>query len=202
MDVRVESQPVAHPESPRIFYSVTNGDFEAFEKALSDDPTVDEWELVMEFLECRIYQVIPGHDAKFTTPKIAELGIRVLSIRNVGRRWFFQLQASDKQSLGAYWQYCRDEDIQFDLQKLYSSGPRATTADSEQFESQLTERQREVARTAARMGYYHPDGASATEIADELGISPSTLSTHLRRIMNELFEYMFNNHYGNPPPDK
>lgn len=44
----------------------------------------------------------------------------------------------------------------------------------------LTDRQREVLRTAYRMGYFeYPREANATEVADELGIGLSTLSEHL-----------------------
>lgn len=45
----------------------------------------------------------------------------------------------------------------------------------------LTDRQREVLRTANDMGYFqHPRGAHATDVAEELDISVSTFSEHLR----------------------
>jgi len=46
--------------------------------------------------------------------------------------------------------------------------------------SGLTERQREVVRTAYEMGYFEePKRANASEVADEMGIAPSTLIGHL-----------------------
>lgn len=200
LDVRVESQPVAHPESPSIFYSVSTPDFQRFEESISDDPTVGDWRILMQFADCRVYQVYPSSKAKFTTPKISELGIQILLIRNEERSWHFQLQAPDKESLGNYWKYCRDEEVQFSLEKLYSSGPRAMVADSDSLKAQLTPRQREVAHTVTRMGYYEQEGASAAEVADELGISRSTLSTHLRRIMAKVFYYIDDDEQDNDPP--
>lgn len=191
VSVRVESQPFGHPDSPSIFYSVSDANFGEFETALAADQTVDEWRLTEEFTDCRIYQVYPSSEAKFTVQKVADLGIRVLFIRSTDRGWQMGLQAPDKGTLGAYWQYCREENVQFDLEKLYSSGPRVTSSRADRFRSQLTDRQREVARTVTRMGYYERDGASAREVAAELGISPSTLSTHLRRIVAKLFHYMY-----------
>lgn len=190
-DVRVESQPLAHPESPSIFYSVRESDFSSVEGALADDHTVNDWHTVVEFTDCRIYQVYTSSDAKFTVPKITDLGVHVLSIRNAGRKWRFRLQTPDKETLGDYWRYCREEDVRFDLEKLYSSGPKAAALGETGLEARLTDRQREVARTATRMGYYEPDGAGAEEISDELGISPSTLSTHLRRAVAKVFGGMF-----------
>lgn len=191
VSVRVKSQPITGPESPTLFYAVSGADFGKFEDALDADPTVDEWREPIEYADCRVYHVTPSSTAKFTTPKIADLGVHVETIESADRRWRFQLRAPDRESLGAYWQYCRDEDVQFRLEKLYRSGPQATIAAGRGVESALTDRQREVARTATRMGYYESDGANAAEVAAELGISQSTLSTHLRRIIRKVFDALF-----------
>lgn len=57
--------------------------------------------------------------------------------------------------------------------------------------SELTARQREVAETAVAMGYFEPDGASAEEVADALGIAKSTLSEHLGRATGTVFRQLF-----------
>ena len=191
--ITVESQPLPYPEQPGpiIFYSVSDTEFSAFESLLETDHTVAEWEVTMEFTDCRIYQIYVASDAKFTTPEIAELGLQVLSIRNTDRGWQFRLLAPNRERLGDYWQYCRDEGVEFHLEKLYSTGPQTGPATDDGLEAALTDRQQEVARTATRMGYFEPDGADAATVADELGISPSTLSTHLRRIMAKMLRRRF-----------
>lgn len=191
ISVRVETQPVTGSESPTVFYAVSSADFGEFEDALETDPTVDEWCETMQYTDRRVYRVTPSSEAKFTTQKIADLGVHVETIQSADRRWRFRLRAPDRSALGAYWQYCRNEGVQFSLEKLYQSGPQPATASGRSVESVLTDRQREVARTATRMGYYDSDGASAADVAAELDISQSTLSTHLRRIIGKVFDALF-----------
>ncbi|QCS41730.1 helix-turn-helix domain-containing protein [Natrinema versiforme] len=55
----------------------------------------------------------------------------------------------------------------------------------------LTDRQREVFLTAYMNGYYDwPRKHEATELADELGISPATFSQHLRAVEGQLFSIL------------
>jgi predicted DNA binding protein len=47
---------------------------------------------------------------------------------------------------------------------------------------QLTDRQKEILRTAIRMGYYDISlGASQRDLSTELGLSRGTIGEHLRR---------------------
>jgi predicted DNA binding protein len=53
----------------------------------------------------------------------------------------------------------------------------------------LTDRQREVVRTAHRMGYFsYPREANATAVADALDIGPSTFAEHLAAAQRTLFD--------------
>jgi predicted DNA binding protein len=65
--------------------------------------------------------------------------------------------------------------------KFLSTGeydPRGTDASD-----QLTERQREILRTAVEMGYYEePRRTNYEELADELDLSSGTVGEHLRKI--------------------
>jgi hypothetical protein len=56
---------------------------------------------------------------------------------------------------------------------------------------ELTDRQREVARAAVERGYFDPDGPSAADVADDLGIAKATLSEHLRAVQRELVQQAF-----------
>lgn len=59
-------------------------------------------------------------------------------------------------------------------------GPRTTT-------DILTERQREVVRTAYSMGYYEVPRSSSTEdVAERVGLDPSTVAEHLQRAEQNL----------------
>jgi hypothetical protein len=51
----------------------------------------------------------------------------------------------------------------------------------------LTDRQREVVETAYELGYFeYPRGANATEVAEDLGIQPSTFTEHLTAAQGKL----------------
>lgn len=53
----------------------------------------------------------------------------------------------------------------------------------------LTDRQREVLETAYGMGYFdYPRGANASEVADELGIRPSTFTEHLNTAQSKILD--------------
>lgn len=72
-----------------------------------------------------------------------------------------------------------------------------TGADSERSElvlidlGVLTPRQREVARHAIQRGYYSADGDTAAELADDLGITKTTLSEHLRTVREKIGRQLF-----------
>ncbi|KTG11363.1 bacterio-opsin activator [Haloprofundus marisrubri] len=58
--------------------------------------------------------------------------------------------------------------------------------------SSLTTRQRKVVETAVETGYYRsPREASLEEVADAVGITPSTVSEHLRKIESHVFSTLF-----------
>lgn len=61
---------------------------------------------------------------------------------------------------------------------------------------ELTDRQRELARAAVDRGYFDADGPSADAVAEELDITKSTLSEHLRAVQRELFGQLFEGRPG------
>jgi hypothetical protein len=88
-------------------------------------------------------------------------------------------------------------DYVVELEQLIRAGddaPEGVSAASETTildVDELTARQREVARAAVERGYFDPDGPSAAEVAEELGIAKATLSEHLRAVQRELVRQAF-----------
>lgn len=86
-----------------------------------------------------------------------------------------------------------DAELVAKREKESFTGLFADSAFSQILYDELTERQREVLKTAFEMGYYEwPRGSSGKEIAAELGISSSTFSEHIhaaeRKLLSEIFE--------------
>ena len=58
--------------------------------------------------------------------------------------------------------------------------------------NRMTERQKEAVRTAYEMGYFeNPKRANASQVADEMGVAPSTFSEHLSSAESKILEGFF-----------
>lgn len=194
--IEVESQPITAATEPVVFFSVQTTDIQALESALTADHTVKEWQFSTKFKECRIYQVQLSSDVKLLTPTMTAFGLRVLAVNNTEGSWRFRLHTPDKHRLATFHRYCRQEDVDWQLEKVYSMEVEQSVSTGRGIDFQLTDRQREVALTATEMGYFEPEGASTKEIAAQLDITPSTLSTHLRTITAKVFTRLFQNDHG------
>ncbi len=79
-----------------------------------------------------------------------------------------------------------------DVRIEYLVSGRADADDSEIIPvdvRRLTDRQREVLRTAYEMGYFdYPRTANASEVAEELGIRPSTFTEHLNAAQSKILD--------------
>jgi len=84
----------------------------------------------------------------------------------------------------------RDRFPDADIQRLVRAPTEATARDTVFVDrGKLTDRQLEVLETAHERGYFErPRGANATELAEELGISPSTFTEHLLAAQSKLFD--------------
>ena len=189
--IEVESQPVTVSTEPIVFFSVQTADTQTLESALTVDHTVEEWQFSTEFEDCRIYQVQLSSDVKLLTPTMTAFGLRVLDASHVDGSWRFRVHAPDKHRLATFHRYCRQEDVDCQLNKVYSIESKQSIPRRSGLDLQLTDRQQEVAQIATEMGYFEPDEASASEVAAQLEITPSTLSTHLRTITAKVFQQLF-----------
>lgn len=191
LDIRVESQPVTSTDTATLFYQVQTPDFDQFESSLVSDQTVEDWEVNARFNGSRIYKIAYTNDTKFLTPAFTDCGLRILDAAGVDGGWRLRIHATERSQLEQFLTYCRSEDIECHLKKVFSTDVEAPSTVPAGDSMQLTERQREVARTATEMRYFETEGASAEEVATELDISPSTLSSHLRTITEKLFKHYF-----------
>lgn len=189
--VQVKSQPATLSDPPTLFYLVETDDFRSFEAALADDHTVAEWDRVADVDGSRFYRVTYTDAAMFLTPTLTDLGLRILDATSGDGGWEFRLHVPEREQLARFLSYCEDEGIRYELRKVYSVDSQADVSTDDGGGPRLTDRQREVARTATEMGYFESDGASTADIADELDITPSTLSSHLRTITAKVFERHF-----------
>lgn len=99
-----------------------------------------------------------------------------------GREYWTLVTNHDRETVQEKLESVRVEnDAEIDLRSM-QSGARRTPASGLPVD-RLTQRQREVFQLARERGYYeHPKETTAQELADELGISTSTLHEHLHKV--------------------
>ncbi|WP_254537028.1 helix-turn-helix domain-containing protein [Halomarina litorea] len=184
--IQVVPQSGTDAETGMFFFLVEtdNEGFDAFDAALADDHTVDEWLLVSESETARIYRICHTSEAKVLAPKTAEVGGLMLEATSEPRGWSVRLQLPDRAALTDIWEYCKDEGITFELRQLYRQDDWTIGG-----VTGLTDAQKVALTTAYERGYFsEPRETSLEELAAELGISPTAVGGRIRRGTERLVE--------------
>ncbi|TYL38235.1 hypothetical protein CV102_13650 [Natronococcus pandeyae] len=187
----IKPQPVTDLTEPTLFYSVTNVDTGAFESACNEIDSITDWDRLLEIDDTGLYRVTSDPDVRTVSPVISDLDGCVLAASSYEGVWTYLLYVSDREILTGLTEHCDRAGITYQLKRLYPVETYADLQCEARLGLELTDRQQEVATTAAAMGYFDPDGAGADEVADELDISRSTLSGHLRLITNKVYDELF-----------
>jgi hypothetical protein len=181
-----------HDELPLFVLSVTEGDQKRVENAIEDAPVTETYAVLGAAGDTRRYQIHPGPTlAEHLGPHLDDVsGLRALASTEAvierievlpsGWRqsgWFAHHEAFD--AFREFWQHNAD----FHLHRLTREGGSEPPGDG------LTDNQREALRIAYERDYFDiPRGASLEDVADELDISPSSVSERLRRAQTQLIE--------------
>lgn len=200
--VRVESsdlaltETVAHDETAIVrpiteagtvtpaegyLFSIRSDDFERFEAGLEADPTIADFERVMELESTMLYRFVYADTATLLSPIIAAANGISLDWKNDGTAWIIQIWLPDRSGLSYLWEYASEHDIEFSLLRVNDHGaPVESDAD-------LTDSQREAILVALEMGYFEePREATLEDVAVELDISQPAAGGLLRRGLKRL----------------
>ncbi|SER53694.1 helix-turn-helix domain-containing protein [Natrinema salaciae] len=184
MESELEYQTIAAPGTYYLFFKVTGDSFDPFEAALATDPTVSEPTVIIDGGEFRVYRMRLTSAERLVLPEAAALGLRILHATSGRGGWIATLEVPALETLQAFRAYCRDRDVEFTVDRLYHAN------EGEQEASPLyglTPVQRETLRLAYERGYFEePRDASVEDLAAELGISSSAVSSRLRRALEAL----------------
>ncbi len=112
----------------------------------------------------------------------------VIDVRAQGSALFLTFHATDMETLQSIIAALQQRHSNIDVQRLLQSEQEHTDQHLVFVDrSTLTARQLEVLETAHEMGYFeHPKRANAGEVADELGITGTTLTEHLAAAQTKL----------------
>lgn len=185
MTTELEYQTIAGPGSYYLFFKVSGGDFDAFDAAVAEDPTVDESVVTVEAEEFRIYRMLLTSTEHLVLPEAANLGMRILRARDSDPDggWLATLEVPEMAALQQFRDHCADRGVDVAVVRLYRPDDDAGG------EFGLTPVQRETLVAAYEHGYFEdPRDASVDDLGDLLGVSPSAVSGRLRRGVRNLVE--------------
>ena len=189
----LEAVPGGHVEIERVavedenvtpFLWASGVDFDAFEAALADDPTVEDPTTIETHDGQRLYHVRWTHNRESVIHVVSETGATVLQADSDDTDWTVEILFPDDDDLRAFQEYAAAHDLSFELQRLRESAhPEALGKYG------VTEEQFEALVTAFRLGYFAvPSETNLEGLAAELGISRNAASARLRRGYANLVE--------------
>ncbi|WP_137283719.1 bacterio-opsin activator domain-containing protein [Halorussus salinisoli] len=184
-EMRIEIERVAvEDENVTPYFWAAGGDFETFDTALADDPTVEKSVVLEEHDDERLYQVRWKRNTKGIVYAVSEADATILQATSEGTDWSVELLFPDDEVVSEFQDYAAAHDLSFDLQWFHQS------AHPEAFgKFDITDEQREALVTAYREGYFEvPGEVSLGELADELDISKNAASARLHRGYANLVE--------------
>lgn len=184
ISVELEYQSLAGSGAYYLFFSVYDGDFDAFDAAVADDPTVAESRVTVDADEFRVYRILLTSTEHLVLPEAANLGMRVLYAEGADDGgWLATLEVPELEALHRFREHCADRDVAFSVERLYRAD------DERGAEYGLTSVQRETLVTAYERGYFEaPRETSIDQLGEALEVSSSAVSGRLRRGMRNLVE--------------
>ncbi|WP_306056540.1 helix-turn-helix domain-containing protein [Natronococcus wangiae] len=167
----------AETGATKLVFWADGDEFERFEGALDADRSVDEYSLLEELADERLYSaaLTEWGAERLTYPAAASYDIAFLEITVTGDTRI-RARVPSRDALFAYRESCREREVPFRLQRIY----RETASESGQYG--LSDGQQEALLAALEAGYFDvPREATLSSIAERLEISDQALSARLRR---------------------
>ena len=177
MIVEIE-RVVAHDEGRVMpYFWIRDGDYTEFETAVKDDPTTQNVTKLDEYEDGTLYRAEWTQNIESLVYAYLETGATIVEATGRADSWELRMRFDDEELVGDFQDYCRRNDISFELNRLYRpSNPMGGG------QYGLSPKQRNALVTALDRGYFDvPRAVSMGELANEIGISQQSLSKLLRR---------------------
>jgi predicted DNA binding protein len=173
---------VAHTEESVMPYVwVLGDDFDAFDQALSEDPSVDEFERISETDEWVLYRMNWAGDIHFLAKLLLEYEGTILSATAASDRWHIRALFPTHEGVSKTYDYAKEHGMSLTLARIYEMDDERTGRFG------LTEEQGEALTLATERGFFKvPREINLEELSEELGISHQSLSERLRRAQHTI----------------
>ena len=154
---------------------VTSDNREETDRLLADAPLIEEATFLTTDGVRFLYEVTWSDEMDDLMDLLAEAEAVLLDGRKTGQQWDFRLQFRDHAFLAVFRERAAERDVPIVLHRLYRSSYPAEG-------DTLTATQREALLIAFGQGYFDvPRRVTASQLADQLGISDNAFSQRIRR---------------------
>jgi predicted DNA binding protein len=184
MELELIQQVATDPKNPLLFVWAQGGNFEAFEAALAEDPTVGEVLQFSEHEDQLLYRIQATDAAEVVIyPIWVELGADLLESRWRNGWWHDRMRFPDRETFKELRDWFGELGVEFELRGIYTDREYRENA------AGLTPEQREALVSAYETGFFEvPRESSMHDLAESLGISDQAVSERLRRGYGRLVE--------------
>lgn len=160
----------------------TYGGRQSFEAAARDHAEVNDIRLVNTHNGEALYALDWDITEDTFFRGIVEMGGYVMEAEGTASEWSFDLRFESHDALGAFQEYCVDNGIPMDVERIYNP----TKPDAGPWYG-LSGPQRETLGHAVERGYYDiPRGCSTKDLADDFDLSDQAVTERLRRGISSL----------------
>jgi len=171
---------------------------EQFEEALRGDRTVTGFERIGTVADRTLYRIeTKAFDATqpLVFPLFRENDITAIETRRDAEGLHLHARFPTRVALDAFIDATDEIARSTELRRLYTEKPQGPDG------NHLTERQREAVSLAYERGYFDvPKQVTLSELAEELHITPQTLSRHIRISVQKIIETTAGSVTGEQPP--
>lgn len=179
MEFHTEDLQLVDAEQANFVFWADGDDFARLDTALAHDSTIDDFALLTEVGNRRLYRttLTQAGTTYLTYPDASDHDIVFLNVTTTHDGSHFRARVPSRNALQAYRDACRDKGLPFHLERVYRENP-----DDASGRYGLTDRQYEALVLAYERGYFGAERNTTLEaIARDLDISRQALAARLRR---------------------
>ena len=185
VDVEIERVVAYDPDHvmPYVWFAGDESTLRTVADALESDPSVEEFELLTDLDDERLYRMNWVDDVTVMIHLLTEEKATVLDATVEDTHWRFRVLFPERESLSNLYEFATEQGVSIDVRKIHR------VEDEQYGRYDLTDAQYETLVAAFDHGYYEiPRAVDMEELSDELGVSHQALSERLRRAHRTLVE--------------
>lgn len=187
-EVTVEADRIAahSPGSTLPCLWAYDDEFDGFDDALDEDPSVEEIHASSAFDDARLYYIEWANEIDRLVEEMIDNEGVILEATGHDDTWRLRIRFLTRDQLAGFQSYFDEHGPRFRLKQLFDvRGP-------EHSRGSVTPEQHRALTFAAQAGYFEiPREISLQEVADEFGVSHQAMSERLRRGMeNVVFDLL------------